>query len=88
MLANDTDPAGPQDPLEDHRQSQNPAHGTAEIKPLTGPLPTRLIRGMLGRMAFEYTIADGDEGTDSAAVTVTVGNLVDVSGRSIQRQTQ
>ena len=68
VLANDSDPDG--DPLR-VTASTSPAHGTASVQP-TGQALYTPAPGYTGPDAFSYSITDGNGGTASATVTITV----------------
>ena len=68
VLANDTDPDG--DPLTIKQIEANPSNGTAQI--VDGKIVYTPNAGFEGNDTFEYTIADGNGGHDTAAVTIMV----------------
>ncbi len=70
VLANDSDPDG--DPLVIIVVEQ-PAHGTVAIAP-DGTLVYTPDEGYVGPDAFSYTVSDGHGGTDTALVTLNVGD--------------
>ncbi|HVK14325.1 MAG TPA: Ig-like domain-containing protein, partial [Gemmataceae bacterium] len=69
VLANDTDPAGANDPLTVTGFTQ-PAHGA--VTQTTGGLRYTPATGYIGSDTFTYTISDGDGGQATGTVTVTV----------------
>jgi uncharacterized repeat protein (TIGR01451 family) len=70
VLGNDMDPNG--DDLTVTGVTQ-PAHGTARIGGSKQTVTYTPPAGFSGVVTFSYTIGDGDGGTDTAEVTVTVG---------------
>jgi autotransporter-associated beta strand protein/VCBS repeat-containing protein len=70
VLANDTDPAGTNDPLTVIGNT-NPANGTVTIA-ASGSFTYQPNSTFSGTDYFTYTISDGDGGTSSATVTITV----------------
>ena len=69
VLYNDTDPDG--DELSVISATQ-PAHGTVTVNP-DGTITYTPQAGYTGPDSFQYTVSDGNGGTDTATVTVTVG---------------
>ncbi|WP_413166581.1 Ig-like domain-containing protein [Capilliphycus salinus ALCB114379] len=70
VLGNDTDPEN--DPLTITTFEQNSANGGTVARSENGQLIYTPAANFTGTDTFEYTINDGNEGTDTATVTVTV----------------
>ncbi|WGW02775.1 Ig-like domain-containing protein [Tropicibacter oceani] len=68
VLGNDTDPDG--DPLTTNGTT-DPANGSVALNP-DGTVTYTPDTGFTGTDTFDYTISDGNGGTDTATVTVTV----------------
>jgi hypothetical protein len=73
VLANDVDPDD--DPLTISAATQG-AHGIVTITGGGSGLTYDPVQGFAGLDSFEYTVADGKGGTDTATVTVTVSPIV------------
>ncbi|NJO45928.1 MAG: tandem-95 repeat protein [Oscillatoriales cyanobacterium RM2_1_1] len=69
LLANDTDPN--RDPLT-IISVQDPQNGTVVRDPATGNITFTPTPGYTGPASFTYTVDDGNGGTDTATVTLTV----------------
>jgi PKD repeat protein len=86
VLANDTDPAGTNDTLAITAVTDG-AHGTVVVddRGTADPADDLVVYtpalGFDGTDSFTYTISDGDGGTATGTVKVTVRNLVDLAGR-------
>jgi uncharacterized repeat protein (TIGR01451 family) len=75
VLANDTDPNA--DTLTVTGVS-TPAHGTATLQP-DGTITYQPVFFYAGPDSFSYTISDGHGGSDTATVTMTIGNAAPVA---------
>jgi Ca2+-binding RTX toxin-like protein len=75
LLANDSDPN--QDPL-DLLEVSNAVNGVVDFNPNTGEVSFTPAADFTGEARFDYTITDGNGGTDTATVIVNVGVTVDL----------
>ncbi|MFW2587405.1 Ig-like domain-containing protein [Sagittula sp. SSi028] len=73
-VANDTDADG--DPLSVVSLG-TVTNGTAEIDPVTGDVNFTPAAGFIGDATIEYTVSDGQGGTDTGLITVTVTDPTD-----------
>jgi hypothetical protein len=86
VLDNDSDPAGVNDPLQiilltDGSKGSTSIDDKGTVDTTDDEIVYSPNLGETGADSFSYTIGDGDGGTDTGTVSVTILNLVDLSGR-------
>ncbi|ULC58956.1 tandem-95 repeat protein [Flaviramulus sp. BrNp1-15] len=78
ILSNDSDIDGTIDPTSVTAVT-SPSNGTISIDPVTGEITYTPNAGFSGTDTFEYQVCDDDDVCDTAVVTITVVDVVDIT---------